>query len=285
MPANILNAIRNIVDFKDNDLHNYASTYLNRINVVGQQLEFYARDAFCNAFRLPQNEKRIKYSEVFSYQANQNNPPDFILCNGDAFEVKKIESLKAALALNNSPPKDVLHWDDKRITEDCRKCEKEKWVAKDIFYTVGSAQKGRLKYLFFVHGRCYAARREVYEDKASQLKKNVEDFVKGKGWEASTTTIELGRISRIDPLGITTFRVRGMWEIRNPINVFEDVYKLDSRQDFSLIALMTRGKFDSFLRSDVDALQKGDITIKDVKIFNPNNTAQRMDAKLIESGW
>ena len=105
---NILNAIANIISFGTFDLKNYASTYLIRINAVGEQLEFYIKDAIADSLKLPQSKKENAYSRVFSYLGNQNNPPDMIIKNGDAFEVKKIESPKSSLALNSSPPKDKL---------------------------------------------------------------------------------------------------------------------------------------------------------------------------------
>lgn len=77
MSPNVLTAIKNIADFKNNNLRNYSSTYLNRINVVGQQLEFYVKDAICGSFKTQQKEKEAKYSNgVFSLSGNQNNPPD-----------------------------------------------------------------------------------------------------------------------------------------------------------------------------------------------------------------
>jgi len=123
MANNILSAINNIVSFKTYDLRGYASTYLIRINAVGEQLEFYIKDAIANSLKLPQYEKEIVYAKVFSYLGNQNNPPDMIIKNSDAFEVKKIESPRSSLALNSSPPKDKLLSSDIRITNTCRNCE------------------------------------------------------------------------------------------------------------------------------------------------------------------
>ena len=60
------------------------------------------------------------------------------------------------------------------------------------------------------------------------------------GIEGGSKTVELGRINRVDPLGITNLRIRGMWMIANPLRVFEYVYKYNSRQNFALIALMKK---------------------------------------------
>lgn len=286
MCPNVLTVIKNIVEFRNNDLRNYSSTYLNRINAVGQQLEFYVKDAVCNSFRLPQIEKEVAFRSAFSWRGNQNNPPDFIINGGDSYEIKKIQSLRASLALNNSPPKDRLYRNDPRITEGCRNCEGGNWNTKETFYVVGSVQDGKIKYLFFVHGRCYAAEKEVYEVKASRLKKGIEGLMKLEGWEASTTTTELGRINRMDPLGITNFRIRGMWEIENPIRVFSYIYRYDSKSPFSLAALMLKTKFESFPLQDIDAIRNDNrIQARVVKIKNPNNPAELMDAQLITLGW
>ena len=58
MANNILRAILNIATFGNNDLKSYASTYLNRINAVGEQLEFYIKDSIANSLKLPQDKNR-----------------------------------------------------------------------------------------------------------------------------------------------------------------------------------------------------------------------------------
>lgn len=282
MSPNLLTAIKNIADFENNDLRNYSSTYLVRINAVGEQLEFYVKDALCGSFRFPHQEKEARYREVFSLLGNQNNPPDAIIRGGDAFEVKKIQTLSASLALNSSPPKDRLHQDDPRVTEACRRCEGGNWNTKDMFYVVGCTQNSKVKYLFFVHGRCYSAEKEVYERIATQLKRGIE----GSGIEGSSQTAELGRINKVDPLGITNLRIRGMWMIENPLKVFSGVYRFDSSRPFSLIALMLKAKFDSFPREDIDAIRNDNrIELETVEIRDPNNPAELMDAELITLGW
>jgi hypothetical protein len=110
-------------------------------------------------------EKNKIYNKFFSYLGNQNNPPDIILKNSDAIEVKKIETLGSALALNSSYPKNKLYYDDTRITCECRDCEGKIWESKDIIYAVGVSPKdtNKLKALWFVYGDCYAASREIYQ--------------------------------------------------------------------------------------------------------------------------
>ena len=289
MCPNILTAIKSISEFKNNDLKDYSATYHIRINQVGEQLEYYVKDAICGSFKSVKNQEELAYSDKdFSYLGNQNNPPDFIIRQGDAFEIKKIEAIKNSLALNNSPPKDRLYRDDPRITQHCRNIYGGDWKTKDIFYVVGCTPKkakGKLKYLFFVHGLCYAAEKSIYESKAVPLKNNIDTFFKANGWE-TTETSELGRINRMDPLGITNFRIRGMWEIENPLNVFSYVYHYNERETFSLAAIMTKEKYESFPKENRDALERdSNIKAKNVKIKNPNNPAQLLDAQLVTLGW
>ncbi len=281
MANNILRAILNIAAFGNNDLKSYASTYLNRINAVGEQLEFYIKDAIATSFKLPQAQKQAAYSKVFSYLGNQNNPPDMIIKNSDAFEIKKIESSFAALALNSSPPKDKLRAEDIRITESCRKCEPLAWKEKDLFYVIGNAKGGIVKSLFFIHGTCYAASHEVYDKVHEPIKKEVDSVLDSLGLEKGET-VELGKVKKVDPLGITELRIRGMWSIENPLSVFEDLCKLEDENKLNLFALMRKEKYLSFPKEDIKELEANkNISVKDVKVRDPNNPAKLIESKLI----
>ena len=280
MVNNILRAILNITSYKNNNLKSYASTYLNRINAVGEQLEFYIKDAIASSFKLSQNKKEEEYSKVFSWLGNQNHPPDIIIKNGDAFEIKKIESLKGALALNSSPPKNKLLADDIRITADCKKCDGGNWKEKELFYVIGNAKGGIVNYLFFVHGTCYAAEHKVYEKVHEPIKKEVDSVLDSLGLEKGET-VELGKVKRVDPLGITELRIRGMWSIENPINVFKDLCKLEENK-FHLFAILRKEKYLAYPKEDIKEMESNkEISVKDVKIKDPNNPAKLVEAKLI----
>jgi hypothetical protein len=286
MPQNILNAIRNIAEFGSNDLRNYSSTYLIRINAVGEQLEYYVKDAICGSFTFGQQDREERYRQIFSLLGNQNNPPDAIIRGGDAFEIKKIQSPSSSIALNSSPPKDRLHRDDPRVTDACRRCEGGNWDTKDMFYVIGSTVESKIRYLLFVHGRCYSAEREVYERVATPLKEGIEDMIQTLGIEGGSETVELGRINRVDPLGITNLRVRGMWMIENPVKVFSYVNPIDDKKTFCLAALMLKAKFDSFPQEEIDAIKSDNrIQATIAKIKNPNNPAELIDAELITLRW
>src|SRR3989344_1140177 len=281
MANNILRAILNIAAFGNNDLRSYASTYLNRINAVGEQLEFYIKDAVATSFRLPQEQKQAAYSKVFSYLGNQNNPPDIIIKNSDAFEIKKIETSFASIALNSSPPKNKLRAEDIRITDACRNCENLAWKEKDLFYAVGNAKGGVVKSLFFIQGTCYAADHIVYDKVHEPIKKEVGKILDSLGLEKGET-VELGKVKKVDPLGITELRIRGMWGIENPLSVFEEICPIKEENKFNLFALMRKDKYLFFSKEDIKELESNKkISVKDVKIRDPNNPVKLVEAKLI----
>jgi len=281
MANNILRAILNIVSFKNNNLKSYASTYLNRINAVGEQLEFYIKDAIASSFKLAQAKKQTAYSKVFCYLGNQNNPPDMIIKNGDAFEIKKIETLFASLALNSSPPKDKLRCEDTRITNACRICETPAWKKKELFYVIGNAKGGIVRSLFFVQGTCYAAQHEVYDKVHEPIKKKVDSVLDSLGFEKGET-VELGKVKKVDPLGITELRIRGMWSIENPFKVFGDFCKFEDGNALNLFALMRKDKYLSHPKEDIKEIEANkEISVKDVRIKDPNNPAKFVEAKLI----
>ncbi len=175
---------------------------------------------------------------------NQNNPPDIIVKNGDAIEVKKIESLLSAIALNSSYPKNKLYADDSRITNNCKNCEINDWNRKDIIYSIGIAPKGtnQLKAIWFVYGDCYAANNEIYKRIADKISIGISEI---SDVELAKTN-ELAGVKKVDPLGITNLRVRGMWHIQNPIKVFKDFTTINKMHEFTVNAILLEEKYLSF---------------------------------------
>ncbi len=278
MKTNLLIAITNLV--KDpivNLIFHYRSA--KRANSMGDALEFYVKDLFCGSLHENSLAKKNKiYSKYFSYIGNQNNPPDIMIKDGDAIEVKKIESLRSGIALNSSYPKDKLFSDSPMITSECRTCEN--WQKKDLIYAIGVSTGEKLKALWFVYGDCYAASKEIYEKVRNKISKGINELSDIEFAE----TNELGRVNKVDPLGITYLRIRGMWGIENPIKVFDYVAPIDSGIEFSVNAIMTKEKYLSFPEKDRKAIEKlasSGFSINDIKIKSPNNPAKLLGAKLL----
>lgn len=202
-----------------------------------------------------------------------------MLAGGDAIEVKKIESIGSQIALNSSFPKDKLYSDSPMITQECRDCED--WKEKDPIYTIGAMHQGKLKALWFIHGDCYAANQDIYE----RIKTKISDGVNSLPDVEFSETKELGRVNKVDPLGITHLRIRGMWGIDNPKNVFEYITNINMEKDFSVNAILLNDKYDSFQdidRKNLEDIQSDDFIIKNIEIKSPNNPAKLLKAKLIK---
>ena len=276
--SNIINAIIQLVKNPKFELRKYSESH-NRANNMGEALEEYIKDIFAGTVNeSDENIRNQKLSEVFSYLGNQNNPPDSMLRGGDAIEVKKIESNDSSLALNSSYPKAKLFADSPMIKNACRTCEN--WTVKDMIYAVGVVDDNNIKSLALVYGDDYCAEKSVYEQIKTVIKNGVESI---SGVEFAETK-ELGRVNRVDPLGITYLRVRGMWGIENPFSVFDYVYKRDYSKKFNFMALINNEKYYSFDNyPTLEEMCENVIGLKiaDIKIKNPNNPAQLKEAKLI----
>jgi len=277
--ANILRAIKTIVD---NPISDLLSCYKgsNRINQVGDALECFIKDVFADTVtESDQQRKLLRYSEVFSYSGNANNPPDLMLKNGDAIEVKKIESFRTGIALNSSYPKSKLFSDSPLITSRCRNCED--WREKDIIYAIGVVPLKRLKLLWLIYGDCYAADREIYE----RIKDNIASGINEIPGVEFSKTKELGRVNKVDPLSLTYLRIRGMWGIANPLSVF-DYLNLQVCEDinFQLIVIMSKSKYLSFSaqeRNQFESISTPNFQINEVEIKHPNNPVQLLSAIVI----
>ena len=282
MKTNILKAICNLIEFNRSDIMQIFNGS-NRINNVGTGLEYFIKDIFCGSLEYGTLlEKDKAYSKYLSCIGDQNHPPDFMISDGDAVEVKKIESLNSDIALNSSYPKSKLFADSEMITGNCRNCEK--WVSKDIIYSIGAInprKKTCLKILWMVYGDCYASDKETYESVKSKISKGVNQM----NGVVFSKTKEFGRVNNVDPLGITYLRIRGMWGIENPRSVFEYIVKVNEKDDFTLVALMKNEKYNSFPKEDIRNIEKiknNNLSIADVEIKNPSNPAIFVPAKLIK---
>ena len=277
MNTNLLVALKNIVDKPVINLVSHYSSS-NRMNNMGEALELYVKDIFCNSLEVETlAQKNEIFSKYFSYIGNQNNPPDLMIKDGDAIEVKKIESLNSGIALNSSYPKNKLYSDSAMITKSCRECEE--WTEKDLLYVVGVTKNDILKSLWFVYGDCYAASSEIYERIRTKISSGLRELADVEFAE----TNELGRVNRVDPLGVTYLRIRGMWHIENPNKVFDYVAETNTA-DFVVNALVLKSKYDSFPvhdRQAIESIQIDNFSIKDVSIKSPDNPAQLLNAKLI----
>lgn len=279
MKANILTAVMNIVKSRSFDLQEiYRDS--NRANSMGDALEKYIVDSFSDTIlEDDENVRMLKVNQVFSYLGNDSNPPDAMLKGGAAIETKKIESRNSQLQLNSSSPKSKLYVEDYRLKQAAR--EAERWSEKDFIYAIGFVKNKQLKELALIDASVYCADQTVYQDLFEKIKTGLSSIPNVH----FSPSKELGRVNKIDPLGITSLRIRGMWLLDNPFTVFKYLYTPVETAAFNCFALVSSQHFEHFNNKD-ELLSLADtipnLSILDVKVKDPNNPARLIDCKKIQ---
>lgn len=162
------------------------------------------------------------------------------------------------------------------ITKACRECET--WEVKDIIYVIGSTSDNFLRSLWMVYGDCYAADEETYEKVKTKISEGIHTI---PNVEFSATK-ELGKVKRIDPLGITGLRIRGMWHIEHPQKVFAYLDLSTQPNNFQCIVLMKKEKYHSFPEGDRQKIENHpSLSVQEVQIKNPNNPVQLLESIMI----
>ena len=276
--TNILEAIINIANNPILEIRNHYSGR-NRANNVGEALETFVKDAFANLITETDEQERMKrYNEVFSWLGNQNHPPDIMIRKGDAIEVKKTQSANSDLALNSSYPKSNIQSNSTMITQECKNCEE--WTEKDLIYCVGHTSDEAINSLWMVYGNIYAAKHETYQI----IKQKITDGINEIPNVELAVTNELGRVNRVDPLGITNLRIRGMWQIQNPRRVFNYLHT-QTNNKFELVSLIPTVKYNSFPIESINKIENlgnENLTIENVNVSDPNNPAKLIEVKVIK---
>ena len=275
---NIIDAIITLVtDPKVELVRHYA--FVNRANNMGDALEDYVKDLFAGTVdETDEAVRKRKLSEVFSYIGNAMNPPDIMLRNGgDAIEVKKLQGVND-LALNSSHPKRVLRYNNSKINDTCRYCEK--WTERDMLYVVGICDTKKVKQLCMVYGTEYCADIETYE----RIERVIKNVLENMEDVELAQTNELGRLNKVDPMKITNMRIRGMWTISNPFKVFQRIYQPNAYKKFNFMGLISEEKYATFSNTaQLEALvgKIAGLQIKSVEVRDPNEPRQMRKCKLI----
>lgn len=279
--SNILTAIKAIVENSSLEVsENSQGSVQNRANQMGAALEDYVKNAFANCLGQDSRSVIQAHNNTFSYLGNSTNPPDAMLKGSDAIEIKKLQTLGTSqLQLNSSYPKKKLYSDNTKICNACRECED--WEEKDMLYVVGQVNNQELQNIFFIYGDLYCDAHEIYENIENVIRKGLESL---DGVELAETN-ELGRINKVDHLGISDLRVRGMWLIKSPFLQFDYLTEEEEINDytFKLMALIPEDKYNNF--PNVEEFEEfcnfNGVSISDEKIKDPQNPANIIKSKLI----
>ncbi len=277
--ATLITALIHIIDNHNNLVKRHIKSR-TLANALGDSLEYYIADAFAGTFDMVEPKRVATHSEIYSWIGNQNNPPDLIIREGDAIEVKKTEGINS-LALNSSYPKNNIAYDSFGITKSCCNCEGEgvKWK-KDLIYACGIVSKERkISSLFFVYGNLFAASKETYTRLHEALKQGIRNI---NGVEFSESR-ELGKVKKVDPLGITDLRMRGMWSIIHPLRVFSYLPQITPKEDFpvTIYALVPKSKYVQFQKIELNQLENyPEVQKFEVAVKRPDNPAELIDSIL-----
>jgi len=244
---------------------------------MGDDLEEFVRNAYADAVdpALSDDERRRRYERTFAWLGNSSNPPDLLLRGGDAVEVKKVGAASRTIQLNSSHPKDRLWADDPKVASGA--VAAEPWVWRDIAYWIGTVTGRRLEGLWVVFGDVFCARKETYTRVSDHISAAVAEVA---GLEHGRTQ-ELGRLNRVDPLGLTTLRVRGMWVIGHPAQIFRSLPDADERPRLRL--LCRSEKYSSFAAPAREQVEGGSDGFSSVEITvpDPDDPARSITARYV----
>lgn len=276
--TNLLEAIVNLTENFDNIVESIVISN-NRATSMGAGLEDFVKNAFANTFSIKDETKKLEViSDVFSFGGAKNKSPDLMLRGGEAFEIKKTESLTIEIQLNSSHPKNRLYSNSNLVHNSCKLCEK--WTEREFSYIIGHNPKGTkyLKSIWFIDGEVYAANEENY----LEIKNSISEVMNSSGNYELTDTNEIGKIKALDPLKITSLRVRGMWLIQHPYKVFDYVHNYNEKAKFQIFGLISQNKYLKYPEISRKNLEKNEkIKISDIKLKDPNNSVNLIDSKLI----
>lgn len=236
----------------------------NRMNRMGDNFEIFVK----NSFLAQPDDARASstLSSVFSYLGSSTRPPDAIVRKSDVLEIKKVGSLAGQLQFNSSYPKQKITCDDEMISTECRNAED--WTERDVVYYIGVIPP---KFDFptdilIVGGDCFAASKSCYQETFLQVQSALTD----KFGPRLSTSKELGRINRVDPLSKTSLRIRGMWLVDNPI---QWLAKTRLSSDFQITMVLSCKKYNQYNEQSKNTLESlvGTLVKKEYMILpNPD---------------
>jgi len=236
----------------------------NRMNRMGDKFEAFVKNSF---LAQPDDARAAStLSSVFSYLGSSTRPPDAIVRNSDVLEIKKVGSLTGQLQFNSSYPKQKITFDDEMISTKCRNAED--WTERDVVYYIGviPPTSDFPSDILIVGGDCFAASKNCYQETFRQVQSALTD----KFGPRLSTSKELGRINKVDPLSKTSLRIRGMWLVDNPIQWLAQA-RLSS--DFQITMVLSCEKYNQYNEQSKNTLESlvGTLITKEyINLPNPD---------------
>jgi hypothetical protein len=251
------------------------------ISRAGEGLELWVKHFLAGTIGHADEDAITKtWQEIFSFHGGVNNPPDVIIRDSLAVEVKKTQSVAGALQLNSSWPLRKLKCSDSHITQECR--EAELWTEKPFLLIVGRVNPvlRSITSLWIVDGRCLSDDESVYETLMAKARTAMLNL-------GGSTTREIGKFDDMDSLNRTILRVRPMFTLNHPAKIFEDIFCRQDGKQFILNILMLKSsylEFSEFDRNEIESKEKG-LLIQELVIKDPTDSLSTINAILISGQW
>ncbi|MBC1482785.1 MULTISPECIES: NgoPII family restriction endonuclease [Listeria] len=284
--SNVLIALNNILDRNSCRLTPIFRSN-GTANAAGDSLEFFVKDMFCTGASAYQHEvdKEKYYDKYLSWKGNSSNFPDFIIKEGVGVEPKKMNGVGTGnLALNSSFPKAYIYPDTQNLPIKELITESQ-WEKKEVVYVIGNLNKkdDKLFRLWLAYGNTFIASESIYLD----LKESVKEAVVDLPDAIFVDTKEFGRIKKVDPLGISNLRLRGMWELSHPEVVFQKYLQMHKIPENAtkINLIITENEYENLSeKPDLSRyIEENRLQIQKILIPNPNNLEEEISAYLFEA--
>jgi len=246
------------------------------LGAQGKPFEIFAKNMFAGSLGALSSHVDAAWNETFSWLGSENAPPDFMIWNGDAVEVK-VQTGLSQVQLNSSPPKRTLKVSDPRIEIGCTTCEE--WTEKDFLYFIGKANAEYVEALWIIDGHCIADDAPTYEIIFEKLSSTVSEL----GGEPGN---EIGRFNKVDPLKASSLRIRAMWLLDHPAKVFREYLVPTQSNSFVLNVLVSSKKWDGYSEQqikDVAELAADGVIIQRIQI--PDSGSEHMTQEAVHISW
>lgn len=248
---------------------------------AGEGLELWVKHFLAGTINRSDDDATTNtWNKIFSFHGGVSNPPDVMIRNSLAAEVKKIESPRSSLQLNSSWPIRTLYSDDQHITQDCK--DAEDWNEKPFVFIVGRVNPSTksVQSLSIVDGRCLSDFEAVYIDLI--VKAQEQMLVLG-----SSQTKEIGKFNSVDALSRTSLRVRPMFSLVNPSVAFSDIFQEETGNKFVLNVLVPETTYDSFSNAERVRIESfnSELNVVRTDIDDPTGSSSRMKVVHISGSW
>ena len=286
MALDVLNAILNIADYRMFDLNAYASASRHiRLKNTGEQIDHYVKDAFTGSYRKIRTDKKKAYPGFFSYEAGKGRLPSFVLENGPAVIIRKIESPTGKISLGHFFPMRTLKQESPFLDEKCRKAEGGSWMEKDLYYAVVFHEKKDLRYMYVVQGKCFLSDVDDYAFVYTTLWERLNELAKTAKLKKAKSKDFL-YIKALDQMGNAQLKLKARFTLKNPEKIFAKQYKPNLKVGFTLVSVIEKETFmklPSEERKKIEAHKN--LTVVPLELKNPEDKSRLIPAVMIIGRW